>query len=219
MLKAQPAYAGIDSALFKEPAARRTVSIASALLLLAVVVPAAPAAQAAAPPSAALLLEQELPAWQRAAWRKVIRWPAACEEDFRSTVGDRKSGLVFHDLGNGHRLAQITCAPGAYQGYYLFADVTGFRQGIRSRLLSFPLFSSPDGKKVERREGEEVWGTVTFDARSRSLSVLNRFRGTGDCGTYVVYRFPKGAPVIDRAFGKSQCDGRAEPPQRWPRID
>lgn len=164
-------------------------------------------------------LERELPASQRAGWREVIRWPDDCEDAFRATTGERKSGIVFHDLGQGHRLAQITCAPGAYQGYYVFADVAESRKGMTSRLLTFPLFASPDGKKIERQAGEEVWGTVTFDSRSRTLTVLNRFRGPGDCGSYVVYRFRDGIPVVDKALAKPQCDGHgAEHPERWPRI-
>lgn len=163
--------------------------------------------------------EREIPAAERASWRQVIGWPADCESSFRSTIGYKKSGIVFHDLGDGWHLAQITCAPGAYQGYYVFAAIHGSGPAMTTTLLEFPLFESPDGNRFERREGREVWGTTSFDARSHKLAVLNRFRGPGDCGSFVTYRFQNGRPVVDEARGKARCDGKsAEHPDRWPSI-
>ena len=177
------------------------------------------ATSAVAEPSLTPRLEQEIPSEEREAWRKVIRWPEECEDAFRTTVGTGRSGIVFHDLGGGYQLVQIACAPGAYQGYYVFAGIHRSNEGLRSTLLSFPLFQSKDGLYVERAEDIEVWGTVDFDRRSRKLTVLNRFRGTGDCGTYVVYGFPGGFPVVEQARVKQQCDGQGgEQPQSWPPV-
>lgn len=191
---------------------------AAALILFALANVASPAAAADYPAIPAM--EQEIPYPEREVWRRVIGWPEECEEAYRATIAPRRSGVLFHDLGQGRKLAQITCAPGAYQGYFVFAGIeTGANGEVKGRLLKFPVLESPDGINLRRKESVEVWGTVTFDQSKRKLKVLNRFRGTGDCGTYFVYSFPKGVPVVDRARVKQRCDGKGgEDPSSWPGI-
>ena len=164
--------------------------------------------------------EREIPSAEREAWRTVIGWPTACEEAYRATIGGKRSGMVFHDLGGGHCLVEIACASGAYQGFAVFAGIEMTRKSPGSRMLSFPIFESRDNGNLERRESGEVWGTVTFDPGTRRLTVLNRFRGSGDCGTHVVYRFRNGTPELEEARAKPECDGRgAEHPEKWPLIE
>src|SRR5262249_26096950 len=51
-------------------------------------------------------------------------------------------------------------------------------------------------------------------------SVMNKFRGGGDCGTLAAYAFDAGDPELKTLRAKAACDGRdAGMPERWPRSN
>ncbi len=174
--------------------------------------PPAPAAAAASPRRADLTRED------RAAWRRRLAWPADCEDEFQATALPAAAGLSIYPLAPGRSLVEVRCAWGAYQGsqmYYLYDET---RQP-RAEPLSFEVRESPDDRSLVKSETREVAGLPTFDPRSRELSVLDKFRGPGDCGTLATYRFVDGRPRLVKLRAKVACDGRgAEEPERWPEI-
>jgi hypothetical protein len=59
----------------------------------------------------------------------------------------------------------------------------------------------------------------TFDAKTGQLSVLDKFRGPGDCGTLATYAVADGQARLVALRAKVACDGQgAEAPEKWPEI-
>src|SRR6185312_12729855 len=108
-----------------------------------------------------------------------------CEESFQ--YPDRSfGGIYFYRLDRGAYLAQVVCTLGAYQGSQIFLRVqppeSGF--GMRSKVLTFEVLEAvgSNGDQLRAQVQSELWGTAEFDPQARHLTLLNRFRGIGDCG-------------------------------------
>ena len=180
--------------------------------------PQATPAPTAAPADAALKKTNLTPA-DRRAWRKIIEWPDECEEAYERTMSKEIAGLEFYELTAGQYLVEVVCTTGAYQGYQFYSHLDETKSPPASRLLSFPTFESEDdGKPKKRTEIQELWGLATFDAKTKTLQIHNRYRGPGDCGSLATYEFPEGTPRLKEFREKSKCDGNYVEPDKWPRI-
>ncbi len=124
-------------------------------------------------------------------------------------------------MPGGRRLAQVACAPGAYQGSYVYHLVAP--GGEATGPLTFPdVADAGEDAGAPRLTAErttEVIGTPTFDTTAARLRVLRRFRGVGDCGVALTYGFAQDAPTLAELRGKLACDGSAPPPGSWPVIE
>ena len=156
----------------------------------------------------------------RAGWRARLHWPDACEEGFALTEG-RGTGVELYPLPGGRRLAQVACAPGAYQGTYVYHLVPPTGQAAGP--LAFPDVVDAGGDasapRLTAERTTEVVGLPTFDTTSARLHVLRRFRGVGDCGVQLTYAFERDVPTLTELRGKLACDGTATPPEGWPLIE
>jgi len=128
-------------------------------------------------------------------------------------------GIEVYALSPGRSLVEVRCAWGAYQGsqvYYLFDET---RQPPGALPLTFEVRESPDDRSLVKSETREVWGLSTFDPKTGQLSVLNKFRGPGDCGTLATYGFAAGEARLTALRAKTACDGQGgEEPEKWPEI-
>jgi len=155
----------------------------------------------------------------RLAWRKILNWSRECEDAFDATMSKEHAGLLFHELSDRKYLVEITCTLGAYQGFqnYAYLDLRG--DWPVARILSFPAYESEKEGELKKKETAELWGLSGFDPKTKHLIILNRFRGTGDCGTLATYGFHDGFPELVELRADLKCDGNGErDPQRWKRI-
>jgi len=157
----------------------------------------------------------------RKAWRQVLGWPDSCEERY-DYPDPALGGVAFHAFGNDRYLVEVVCTLGAYQGYqrYYLLDESAPQQIVRA--LSFVTYAAAgkQGQLLKRFQTEELWGSPQFDANTKQLSVMNKFRGSGDCGTLATYGFDAGDPQLKALRAKTACDGRsAGTPERWPRVN
>jgi hypothetical protein len=152
----------------------------------------------------------------RAGWRQLLRWSNDCEEAYQATAPGR-NGLAFFPLGSGRSLVQVTCAMGAYQPsqVYYVVDDTGRTPGA-VRFVTFEA-TGEAGDTLQRQQVEELTGLAEFNASTRVLSVWNKYRGPGDCGSYALYQFADGSARLREFRAKTECDGQgAEHPEQWP---
>lgn len=174
--------------------------------------PAVPAALAASEPKPAPRPHD------RASWRAVLHWPEDCELAFRQTAAEGE-GIEVDPLGPGRSLLQVRCAWGAYQGsqmYYLYDEM---KRPSGTGPLDFEVRESPDDRSLVPATTPEVWGLPAFDPKTGALTVLDKFRGPGDCGTLATYRFDGGRARLVQLRAKTACDGQgAETPERWPEV-
>ena len=178
------------------------------------------AALAAAAAGAAKALWDE-----RAALQARLHWPKDCEESFRETFAAapdgpglplRATGVERHDLGNGRTLYLVQCDQAAYQGVYVAME-TGPGDGP-AKLLRFPT-ADADGGRIIRREDDSLVGDPRFNGADKTLTVLTKARGVGDCGSYAVYGFDAAGKPAARELRARECPKKAGPylpPERWP---
>jgi uncharacterized protein YecT (DUF1311 family) len=168
---------------------------------------------------------------QKALWaerqrlRARLGWPADCEESFRdlhSPAGQDRPlpdcGVDIHALGGGRELYLVQCDQFAYQGGYL-AYTAGPGAGPAQR-IAFPT-ADADAGRVVRRVDDSLVGDPQFREADKSLVVLTKARGVGDCGTYGVYGFGDGATALVRELRARECPktaGAYLPPDRWPLV-
>jgi Protein of unknown function (DUF1176) len=177
--------------------------------------------RASPPAPAAALSKESVTREGRKAWRQVLGWPDSCEEGY-DYPDPALGGVAFHALGNDRYLVEVVCTLGAYQGYQRYYLLDESAPQPMARALSFVAYeaSGKQGQPLTRVQTEEVWGSPQFDAKSKRLSVMRKFRGSGDCGTLAVYGFDAGDPQLMTLRAKTACDGRgAGIPERWPRVN
>jgi len=162
---------------------------------------------------------------QRAALQQKLHWPKDCEDTFRDTFGGgadgpglplRDTGVERHDLGDGRTLFLVQCDQAAYQGVYVAME-TGPGDGP-AKLLRFPT-ADADGGRIIRREDDSLVGDMQFHEADKTLTVLSKARGVGDCGSYAVYGFDAAGKPTVRELRARECPKKAGPylpPERWP---
>jgi hypothetical protein len=130
------------------------------------------------------------------------------------------AGLEFHQLADQQYLIEVTCTLGAYQGFQVYMYLDERQSPPVAKLLTFLTYESEDDNKLEKKETEELWGLPEFNPGTKELTIVNKFRGPGDCGTLATYGFREGAPELRDLRAKLTCDGKgAENPQSWEKID
>jgi hypothetical protein len=159
----------------------------------------------------------------RAAWYKVLRWPDEFEERWQQAHRNSEpsySGLTFHELGGGQHLVEINVFPGGYQPIYIFMlyDERTARAGP-GRLLRFKRFGEDARGRPAPVFETEIFGFPEFKARTRRLEIYSKSRGSGDCGSFITYRFAGGTPVVAEARERDCVDPPPDviDPRRWPR--
>ena len=155
----------------------------------------------------------------RAAWREVLRWPEACEEDYEAAyAGEEKyGGLEFHALGRGSHLVEVVCDGGGIQPSAVFV-LYDEKRPRGARLLKLEGFDGRDDAKRSPRYSS-VRALTKFDARARELSLMSKYDAMGTCGLFVRYRFVRGRPRVVEAREQTDCGGPEGTPDtdRWPR--
>ncbi|HVS21689.1 MAG TPA: hypothetical protein VHD88_07560 [Pyrinomonadaceae bacterium] len=155
----------------------------------------------------------------REAWRQVLKIPDDCEKSFQSGYGDTANfgGLEFHRLGPSQYLVGITCYGGAYQPGSIYAFYDEYNPS-RTRLLKLKGFET-------KRHGNPlryslIDGFDSFNRKTKQLEVFSKYRGPGDCGLFVRYRFLRDRPVVVEAREQNCSEigfRRHIDYRRWPR--
>jgi hypothetical protein len=152
----------------------------------------------------------------RRSWRSALRWPDTCEAAHDATAIADGAAMSFHPLADGTYVVQVDCALGAYQGYAGLYALDDRRGSIRADAIALPSVESPSEAKLAALETEEPWGSFAWSSAGE-LTIHNRFRGPGDCGTWTRFRFEKGRAVRLACRAKLACDGDGPfDPEKWP---
>jgi hypothetical protein len=186
----------------------RTV-LAATLVLVAALAVVSSAAGASAP----------LPGTQttsdRAAWRRLLHWPGACESSWRA--GGSGAGIAgVWPLARGRFLVAVDCTLGAYQGTSMLYLLDSDRHV--SRPIALHIYQDQGAGVPRPTSTTVVLGTLSFSPASRTLAVRDLSRGAGDCGIYSTFRLVDSRllPIATRA---KACGGK--PPYdvgHWPRL-
>lgn len=174
------------------------------------------------------LKKTELTIADREAWRKVLQWPDALEQQWQHSRTDKRSeaaGLNFYSLGQGNYLAAIEVAENAYQPRYVFMyySESNPRATVPGRLLKLKTYERDDDHAgtVSAKLTTEVEGIPTFDDSKKQLVLYTKGRGTLDCGALVRYRILPNRTIPTEARAHGCYDDYSlgiTDPLRWKRI-
>ena len=103
----------------------------------------------------------------------------------------------------------------------MFYIVREHDQTLVGILLHFPEYesSNPSNGRLTRVINTEIAGEAEFQASGAVVTVLNKYRGLGDCGTFATYRIKDDTVALSEIRAKLHCDGKnATDPDRWPLL-
>lgn len=103
---------------------------------------------------------------------------------------------------------ELACDRFAYQASSVFAVV----HAERPAEYTFIGFAAPPGRK---RDEPFVLLNAEWNPRARTVTSFALGRGMGDCGTYEVHRLVDGRFRLVELREKTECDGKATPPQQY----
>jgi hypothetical protein len=148
----------------------------------------------------------DLPKQDRESWREILKIPSECEKSFQATYRSDPTnygGLEFYPLGRNQYLVAITCCGGAYQPGFIYAYYSESNPSA-TRLLKLKGFESEDDND-KPLPYSLIDGFDTFNRRTKVLEILSKYRGPGDCGLFVRYKFVGSHPVLLEAR-EQECD-------------
>jgi len=111
----------------------------------------------------------------------------------------------------------VSCSFGAYQGVEMLYLV----DAARRKVGPLPLLTYRDpGSGVPKRVRETaILGAASFSPRTGELTVLDKFRGLGDCGIFSRFRLVGNTFRTIEVRAKLACNGKPPfDPARWPRL-
>lgn len=172
------------------------------------------------PPFASLRRTGELTRDDRAAWRKRLQWPDACEQAFQATSAGSTAGLTFHTAGSGITLVEIRCASTGLQPTQLFIRLDERGSSPLTTVLEFPRVpapaTGPNGPAAPPHDrqvtSQELTGEVVVAPDGHTISVLTVARTTRDCGTWVRYAVGGEHPRIAAATSHLPCPAEVGTP-------
>lgn len=152
----------------------------------------------------------------RAAWHRILHWPASCERDWRSS-GATFSGVSLFQTATPKWLVAVTCIQGAYQGTQVLYLVDRERHAVGP--LSLHAYRDPGSGKPQLVRETKVLGTIDFRPGTSRLVVFDKFRGVGDCGIYSVFLLQRTRFIPYSVHAKLNCNGKGPfDPARWPTL-
>jgi hypothetical protein len=155
-------------------------------------------------------------AHDRTAWQAILHWPSSCESGWKATAMPG-SGIELMPASGGRELVAVECYPGAYQGdalLYLAAPSSKPVGPLRLRV-----YEDPGNGHVKLTSATTILGVLDFAKSTGTLTVLDKFRGLGDCGIFSTYHLEGNRLVLTAAHAKTACDAKPPfAPQRWPKL-
>ncbi|MDR3569120.1 MAG: hypothetical protein P4L43_13915 [Syntrophobacteraceae bacterium] len=167
----------------------------------------------------------------RDSWYKRLKWPAGCEAEYKGQFtgvngqspgasGRYGFGLDIYKLQGDWRLAVVDCSFAAYQGTFV---ALSFEQGKvnPARLLTLSDYERDRSGHVTPINAPERTGLASFNPASRTLAVLDKARGPGDCGSLVTFAFKEGRPLVTDARAQYCFDDPKKliaDPTHWPAV-
>ncbi|MDV2998724.1 MAG: hypothetical protein N5P05_000330 [Chroococcopsis gigantea SAG 12.99] len=130
-----------------------------------------------------------------------------CGGDTNAEIALNSSSV--YSLDRGRYLVQFICFLGAYQGnyHYIFAADNNFK------ILSLDII---EGKK--KTSTKEIVGLPTFNPKTKTLTVYNKYRGLGDCGSWAKYQWRGDGFQLLEYREKQKCDGKYIDPEKYPKL-
>lgn len=127
--------------------------------------------------------------------------------------------MNFFELGGGKYLVEIMIDQGARLSTSVYALYQESDSGKASaKKLELDSYYPKDGKIV-KSSGLEKAGAASFDAQSKTLTVIVPARGSGGCGELTKYKIANDrAETIEARYQECTDDDELLPPEKWKKL-
>ncbi len=163
-------------------------------------------------------------------WRELLKWPDEFEKKTQG-YGPDFSGIEFYDITARQYIVHVYGSLGSYQGEHLFYVIEKTENRVKATPMVFEQFSEiekqgddsyfdPNEEKEENADFKYftdslVYGTISFDPEKKHLINLNRYRGSGGCGTQTIYDVTGKTPKTIAFRARVNCNIKNIPPELW----
>lgn len=130
-----------------------------------------------------------------------------------------RENIQAYSINDGEVLVEVTCDLFAYNGayqYLVYGEENGNATVTTLALDTVDL--TEDGTPQNPHQTTILYGFPLFDSQTRSLTMFNKFRGLGDCGSYSQYRYENQGLVLQEIRVKAACDGNYIEPEAYPLV-
>jgi hypothetical protein len=117
-------------------------------------------------------------------------------------------------------LIQLGCFLAAYQTNFEFWQYNKTESGGTFTPLMLTSFNENENESGDpiRQETKTLAGLATYSPATRSLNILTKYRGIGDCGSMADYQLKNGKFELVKYQAKFDCDGNYIEPDEYPQI-
>lgn len=147
---------------------------------------------------------------ERKNWYDKIKWDRDCETAFQKTSTDTSfSGITTYNLEKDKTIIIVQCALGAYQPsqiLYLYWP---------SREISQLSLDCVDGNGELFNTGSEIFGLLTFEPQTQTLTNFHKFAGHGGCGYLANYKLVRDNFQLIKFNSNTDCFHPLLP-DNWP---
>lgn len=159
---------------------------------------------------------------ERKELQKILNWPKSCDEiaeNFSDKQHSKDSRIIKYNLSDTTFLLQIGCAIGAYQESFVYYFIDDKKETFN--LIQFKTVEIEANNKVRIHKTTEVAGIPTF--QGGKLTLFEKGRGAGGCGSEITYGFKKAQSYVIRARARSceepmDSEGKYADPSNWPLV-
>lgn len=148
----------------------------------------------------------------RATWLAQLAWPTKlCPA---ASPLPQASGVDVLPIDSSRSWVRVRCELSAYQG----SDLLFLRTAGKTVLLSFVQFDAEQEGVLKRYRSPVLEGSLSFDAKRQTLTVLRLYRGIGDCGQRLEYAAGSAVPRL-LSLRVRDCPDTPDPallPNQWP---
>lgn len=137
--------------------------------------------------------------------------------DFYDAAHSQRASEAY-SVGEQKYLVKMSCSLAAYQESFEVLLYAKTAAGVKVTPLSLAEFVPEGAGDPTRSEIRTAGGLADYNTEERSLSIVSRSRGLGDCGTLAEYKFEGDQLELVSYRAKFECDRKFVEPNEYPQI-
>lgn len=139
-----------------------------------------------------------------------------CEGELDKSASEQFSSV--YPLAQNRYLVQILCFMGAYQGNYRYFLYEKQTDSVSVQPLSLERYEPDDAGKITKTSENNVGGSPDYDPGQKTLSIMTKYRGLGDCGSLAKYQWDSDRFKVVEYRVKDKCDGKYIEPDKYTQV-
>lgn len=138
-----------------------------------------------------------------------------CEGAIDENISTKMSSV--YPLADNKYLVEFLCFLGAYQGnyqYFIYENT----ENSQIHLLTLDDYYIDESGEIKPEKVNFITGLPTYNSEEKTLVLLTKYRGLGDCGSLAKYKLQENKLKLLEYRIKKNCDGVYLDPEKYSRI-